>query len=511
MHPIQPWTRREFVGCVTTGALMAGASAWSRPALALTGAHGSAGRAGPSNDVAALVHWVREVAREKMVAELVDRVKKGLTAEQLLAAIFLAGIWDVEPRPVGFKFHCVLQMPAVWRVATALPEAERVLPLVYALAVFKQSQAAARHNDWLLAAPDESALPKPEKARAALVAACDAWDLEAADAAVTALARAGDRAEMIAALLPYGMRSFADVGHHPIFTNATFRVLDLIGWQHAEPVLRCLVYGLLSPGPTDAAASFEKSRAEAATLVKEGFPQHYGPISVVTFPLTRATMGATNAAAIAAMLTKIRGLSLDERAIDLCFLDLELLALELLMENPGLLAVHATTSIRALRELATRTDDPALKLTALLQGAAWCPPWRAAFGGPKGDPEASSWRKLAKDARDLRESGAETPQELLQQHGSRDRRELAVALTRTLSSASAKRDFLTETRRLLVAKGREAHDYKFFAAMEEAHGDPPFLSGDAPDALLAVLTYYLRGPKENDFAPVAEARAALAS
>jgi len=43
----------------------------------------------------------------------------------------------------------------------------------------------------------------------------------------------------------YGSRDFRDIGHKIIYVAGAFRALEVIGWQHAEPVLRSLTFALL--------------------------------------------------------------------------------------------------------------------------------------------------------------------------------------------------------------------------------------------------------------------------
>ena len=43
----------------------------------------------------------------------------------------------------------------------------------------------------------------------------------------------------------FGARDFRDIGHKAIYVANSFRTLNLIGWQNAEPVLRSLAYALL--------------------------------------------------------------------------------------------------------------------------------------------------------------------------------------------------------------------------------------------------------------------------
>ena len=68
----------------------------------------------------------------------------------------------------------------------------------------------------------------------------DDWDEGAADAAVAALARSASAGEVFEMLWRYGARDWRSIGHKAIFVSNSWRALQSIGWQHAEPVLRSL-------------------------------------------------------------------------------------------------------------------------------------------------------------------------------------------------------------------------------------------------------------------------------
>ena len=76
-------------------------------------------------------------------------------------------------------------------------------------------------------------------------AAMESWDIERAERAVVSLARSRSAGEIFAMLWRYGARDYRNIGHKAIFVANTFRTLQIIGWQHAEPVLRSLILGLL--------------------------------------------------------------------------------------------------------------------------------------------------------------------------------------------------------------------------------------------------------------------------
>ena len=73
----------------------------------------------------------------------------------------------------------------------------------------------------------------------------EAWDYPAADAAVSALCRGSGAAETMEPLWRMAVRDQRNIGHKAIFAAQSWRTLQTIGWEHAEPVVRSLVFGML--------------------------------------------------------------------------------------------------------------------------------------------------------------------------------------------------------------------------------------------------------------------------
>jgi hypothetical protein len=478
-------TRREFLGGLA-GSALAGALMRSLPLLP--------GRV--PDEVEDLVRWIADVPHEKATAQLVDRLKKGLALEPLLAALYLAGVRHVEPRPLGFKYHCVLQMPSLWSVMQALPAETRALPLVYALDDFKRSQGEQQASGaWRLPAPDEKALPDAAKARAEFDAAMEAWDLAKADAAATALARSMKRDELVAVLAPWSLRSFGNVGHGAICCANGVRTLDVIGWNHSEEFVRALVHGLLGLERGEAIAPFARAKEAARRApgkARGGFD--------VTLPASLKAMRAASAEQAQALFADLERESGTMRAgwWTAC-----LVALELLARTPGLLAVHAATGVESIQWLATAVGDVAFARLAQSVVAGWLPLWRDQFGrgGATRSADLSLLLEPANDAA-VPVRGAVRALEGL----GPDRWMAARSIVGGLRDARTRKVFLARERELLVAKGDEPHDWKFFAALEQLAtrcGD------DLAGPLLAAGVHYLRDAADADCAPVAAARAAL--
>ena len=54
-----------------------------------------------------LVSLIERTPREKCAAMAVAELRRGVSYRQMLAALFLAGVRNVNPRPPGFAMHCV--------------------------------------------------------------------------------------------------------------------------------------------------------------------------------------------------------------------------------------------------------------------------------------------------------------------------------------------------------------------------------------------------------------------
>src|SRR5918997_2953056 len=136
------------------------------------------------------VRLIEDTPRERLLEEVAAKVKAGLSYRELLAALLLAGVRNVQPRPnVGFKFHAVLVVNSAHLASMSSPDTDRWLPIFWALDYFKDAQAQDdREGHWTMGPVDESALPSARNARKAFDTAMDDWDESAADAAIAALA-----------------------------------------------------------------------------------------------------------------------------------------------------------------------------------------------------------------------------------------------------------------------------------------------------------------------------------
>jgi hypothetical protein len=332
----------------------------------------------------------------------------------------------------------------------------------------------------------------------------DRWDEAATDAAAAGLARSAGVNEIYELMFRYGARDFRDIGHKAIYVANSLRTLNCIGYQHTEPVLRSLAYALLqheggNPAQGDDRADLPwRKNLERAKQIPATWQE-----------------GKLDEAATGDMIAALREGSEDdtsEKVVELlnrgvgpqAIWDAQLLgAGELLVRQPGIVALHAVTTTNALRYAwdATASDDTRRML--LLQNAAFLAMFRQAMGG-RGKVAPTKLDELQPVA--LGEStGPKAVDEIFADVG----RQPMEAAGKTLAYLEAHPDpqqFIDAARLLIFLKGTNAHDYKFSSAVLEdyQHVSPPHRA-----RFLASSVFNLRGSSGRDNALVERTRAAL--
>src|SRR6185503_19425644 len=103
-------------------------------------------------EIEPLVRLIEDTSRDKLLEEIGARIRRGLSYRDVLTALLLAGVRNIQPRPIGFKFHAVLVVNSAHLASLASPDSERWLPIFWALDYFKSSQAQdVKEGDWTMA------------------------------------------------------------------------------------------------------------------------------------------------------------------------------------------------------------------------------------------------------------------------------------------------------------------------------------------------------------------------
>ena len=340
----------------------------------------------------------------------------------------------------------------------------------------------------------ESKLPPPGQAKARFIEAMDNWNEEEADHAIAALVRTAGAQEVIELFFRYAARDFRDIGHKAIYVANSWRTLQTIGWQHAEPVMRSLAFALLEhEGSNPAERDDEKDRPgrdnhKKLNTIRRDWQR--GRVSPEAAADLLATLRTASAAEGSDKVVNLLNKEIDPRSI---WDGLFLTAGELLMRQPGIVGIHCVTSTNALHYVYQTSGDDETRRFLMLQAAAFLSLFRKAMQDRGKLNVDVSIDKL--DKIELKKSGPEALEEIFtdvsKDRMTAARKTLAAIEGKTVDAAA----LMTAARRLVFDKGNDAHDYKFSsAALEDFnHTTPPWRA-----RYLAASMFNLRGAGDKD-------------
>ena len=502
---IHPINRRRFLRTATTVSALSGLGELGflsqlRPV--------SAGEANLNPDIVRfnpeiepLVRFLEDTPRERLLEEAGAKIKRGLSYHDLLAALLLAGVRNIQPRPVGFKFHAVLVVNSAHLASLSSPDSDRWLPIFWALDHFKSSQAQdVKEGDWTMRPVDESKVPSPERAKQAFIEALESWDEAAADAAVSGLVRSASAHEIFELLCRYGSRDFRELGHKAIYVANSWRTLQSIGWHHAEPVLRSLAYALLDrTGDTNPAKSdlpADRPGRRNLELRKKIRPDWLaGKVAPEATEEMLQTLRQESAQDTSEKAVELLNHGVGPQSIWDALFDG---AGELLMREPGIRSLHAVTCTNALHFEWQHCGSEETRKLLLLQGAAFLPLFR-------GNRPDQGTRIDQFQPTPLQATGAEAIEEIFADL-TNDRLLAARKILAYLKVNPQAKSLIDAARVLIFLKGRDAHDYKFSSAVLEDYGH---VSPVWRDRYLAASAFNLRGAGAADNQLVKRTRAAL--
>jgi hypothetical protein len=509
-----PTNRRELLRNLAGIGVVGACDAW-RPADLLHRLR-AADRTGPADlvplepDLEPLVRRIEETPREKCFEMITAELHGGLTYRRFLAALFLAGVRNVNPWPPGFDLHCVFVIHAANQLSLDAAPHERLLPLYWALDEFKNAQASdAKKNGDYRMVPIGSRLPSPEQAWKEFHAAMEAWDAPRAERAVVALVRTRPPGEIIEALWRYGARDFRNIGHKAIYVANAWRTLQAIGWRHAEPVLRSLIVGLLDFG-TD-------QRVNEYVFEDQAFPSNQRRVreSFEKMPAEWA-VGAGDERATLDLLTTLRAGDVDAacrtafealakgRATAQSLWDaIHLAAGEQMMRQPGIVGLHTVTSVNGLHYAYETTTVGATRLLLLLQAVGWLCQFHHAQIARKEQRFDVDLANL--EAADLPSRSDEAVAAIFAAKLKPDAAKLAVAYGRQGLDPEA---FAAAARSYIFAKVTEPHGYKYPVAVFE---DYRLVSPRWRPQMLATAVYHLPSASTADSKVMQAAREAVRS
>ena len=439
-------------------------------------------------EIEPLVQLIENTERGKLLEEIGRRIRDGLSYREVLAALLLAGVRNVEPRPaVGFKFHAVLVVNSAHIASLAAPDRDRWLPILWAIDEFKSSQARdVEEGNWTMPRVDESRIPAGSALRDSFHQSMKNWDEGLADVSAAGIARqfgAGETLELFAA---YAARDFRSIGHKPIFLANAWRTLQTIGWEHAEPILRSLAYAMLNhngePNPAGNDLAPDRSWKMNSTLLKDVRADwEHGRVddSAVRELIAVLHTGTPEDAARSVVAQLNDGIGPQS-----IFNSLHLAASELLMRQSGIVSLHASTTTNAMRFLFDHVSTPSTRLSLLLQNAAFLPQFREAMKS-RGAVSADRILELAPA-----ENAGSVSLEAIFNDVGKARMSAGKQVLAWLDAGNSAGLLADAARRLVFLKGNDSHDYKFSSAVLE---DCLKLTPEYRNRYLAASTWMLKG------------------
>lgn len=414
-----------------------------------------------------LVRLLEETPRQRVIEEVAVRVSGGqISYQELLAALLLAGVRNIEPRPsVGFKFHAVLVVNSAHLASLASVASDRWLPIFWAIDNFKDSQARdTREGDWTMSALDDSAIPAAHQSIESFREAMTQWDASAADVATAAMTRGQSAGAIFEAYSEFAARDFRSIGHKVIYLANAYRTLQSIGWEYAEPVLRSLTYAMLNhvgepnPSASDLAADRDgRINQERISEIRDQWLD-----------------GRNDASATGELITALRTVSSDDASrlvveqlnqgistasiYDALFAS----AAELTMRQPAIVPLHAMTTTNAIHYVFRTCSSDATRRFLLLQNASFIAQFRdaAANRGRLADLKIDALQA------DQPWSAERSVAEVFEQLGKQPQ-QAAASLLSYLNDGNSANDAMHHARRLIFLKGTDSHDYKYSSAVLE--------------------------------------------
>jgi len=322
---------------------------------------------------AALLNLLEDSPRERIPRELVRLIRRGLRYEDLLSALALAAVRNVQPYPdVGYKYHSVMVLRPVHLTTQHLSSADKWLPIAWATDYFKETQAQERNTDgWRM--PTRAAAPvgSAQAARQAVIVALDNWDRDAADAAIVNYTQVARPEEISRCYFRMARATFERSVTKPLPSAMPTCLIELLGSAQAGPILRSIVAALQNsdrdPNPASHDLPPDQPWRQNLQRLRE-IPRNWkhgrndpGARAELHAALYRVSEDESGTVVIALLQQGISPEAIWQVLFDT--------AAELLMHQPGIVPLHAQTTANALYYAYRVCADERTQQLTLLQCA----------------------------------------------------------------------------------------------------------------------------------------------
>jgi hypothetical protein len=463
-----------------------------------------------SPTIAQLVKLIQKTPRDKCIPVFIEQLQSGLSYQDFLSALLLATIEHGD-------VHQVAGVYSAHRVSSEARFEERLLPLFWAL---DRIVSGFQDGDVQPLGELTGELPRAGQAAAIFREAMAKLDPSQAERAIIVLARTQGQRRAMSLLWEDGARRVCgSLGHHPIMVANTWRTLEALGWQHAEPVLRYLARNL---SKHDADRTYEPN-LERARKALSRFPADWATNEAnrsATLEMFRLLRQAKTDAVCDLICTQLSSGQVKAGAV---WDAVHLVAADLLFRYKkggiaiGGYLIHAVTSTNALRCGFDCCGDDRARLLMLLQSV-----------GGLGDqfilPNEKDGQLRDISLLDLKPDDAKAPTSIadvfaMLPNKTKDPLPKEAEAYRKVSDEACQRSFaLLQTpanlvtfkrtaRSLLCVKAtRDPHDLKYPVAAFE---DTSLANSEWRPYLLASSVHALHGTASADSAALVRARKAL--
>ena len=427
------------------------------------------GIAATERSVDELLKWLEETPREHIPRDLVGMIRSGVRHEDLLAALCLAAVRNVQPYPdVGYKYHSVMVLRSIGLASGQLASTDRWLPIAWAADYFKGTQAQERAaGGWRLPArPTTSNNSNHDAARRALVTALDNWDRELADVAMANFAQAAPPEEIFSLLFGYGARDLRAIGHKAIAVSNAHSLVALLGSAYAEPLLRSTVAALQnSEGDPDPARHNLQPdrpwRENQQQLRNIPHSWKHGRDDAGARSELRTALYQVPEEGAGKVVVELLKQGISPEAIWQVLFNT---AAELLMRQPSIVLVHAQTTANALHYAYRVSGDERTQQLMLLQCAAFIAMFRTLANARQQDFSLEALQPLAPDG-----TGDAAVAEIFAEVSADQRLRAARKCLGHLQNGGDADAFIAAARSHLIYNAEEAHDYKFAEAVFDSY------------------------------------------
>lgn len=323
-----------------------------------------------------LVDTLINMPRSELQLWVVEQIRSGqLNKAELVKALLSAGVSQIEPRPVGFKYHAVLMVDAARRLSLqAEGGATKAswIPLLWNVDYFKHSQARSQtSSNWQLASASEQLPALPESQKLFFDSMQNKTWLQA-DQAITRLGRSASLYQVFESMLYWAIKDFHSIGHKAVLLAGIWRCLEYAGWRESETILRGTAFALLADGAVVADEApgwwledFPLNRARLSDIPDQAFSLSIS--TAQTIEMVKALQSAQPDESRALAVSGLRAGGSLVSLWDAVFLS----AADAVMKRPSIPMLHCVTVSHAFYALWQRTSDPIMRRVIPLQAVSY--------------------------------------------------------------------------------------------------------------------------------------------